>query len=612
MCGITGYIGHRGAVYIALDELKRLEYRGYDSAGVAYPHPGGLRILKLAGKIANLTHTLEPGDDTAASAIAHTRWATHGGPTDDNAHPHTDCHRSLAVVHNGIIENYIELTERLQSKGHRFLSETDTEVIAHLIEDELSSGDYDLQEAVRRGVRHLRGSFAIAVICQDAPERIVVARQDSPLVLGKGDNENFIASDIPALLPFTRRVIVLEDGDTASVSSESIAVHDGEGRSIERTEMFVDWDAAAAEKGGYSHFMLKEIHEQPTAIAETLRGRLHGDNTVEFTNLQWTTEEWRAFERIAIVSCGTAYHAGLVGKHVFEKLLRRPVEVHFASEFRYGDPILPPNTLAMVISQSGETADTLAALRMCKSAGVNTLGVVNVVGSSIARECDQVAYTQAGPEISVASTKAYSAQVTMMYLLALHIARIQGAADLDLLRLYGQSLRALPNRMETAMRVEEPIRELATVCRNCPWMFFLGRGLDSAVALEGALKIKEVAYMPTQESPAGEMKHGPLALIEPGVAAVFVATRRSVREKILSNMKEVKARGGMAIAVVYEGEDLLNKVADVVIELPRLDPEFMSAPLAVLPLQLLAYYVALERGCEIDQPRNLAKSVTVE
>jgi glucosamine--fructose-6-phosphate aminotransferase (isomerizing) len=609
MCGITGYIGPRNGIELAIDQLHRLEYRGYDSAGIAFPQNGGLRVIKSEGKIARLESLLE-GEKTAAfTAVAHTRWATHGKPSHDNAHPHTDCTGRVAVVHNGIIENYLELRHALQSRGHAFSSETDTEVIAHLIEEQL---EHDLPEAVRKVLPQLRGSYAIAVLSTVDRDKIVVARKDSPLIIGLGEGENFVASDIPAVMRYTRRVIVLEDGEMAVVTRDSAQVMRMDGTPITREPMEVTWDESSAEKGGYPHFMLKEIHEEPRTLRDTLRGRISQDGLVAFSDLSLSPEELRRFKRILITACGTALHAGMVGKIFYERLLRRPVDIWFASEFRYGDPIVDEETLAIIISQSGETADTLAALRACKEHGATTLGIVNVVGSSIAREAHHVLYTYAGPEICVASTKAYITQLAVLYLLGIYLAQLEGRVSDSEARQMVREVQSLSDKVERVLQGEEQIIELARRLAPSTCFFYLGRGYDYAVSLEAALKLKEISYIHAEAYPAGEMKHGPLALVEPGVTVVAFATQPNTFEKMVSNMKEVKAREGFVLAVAPEGEEhILHQVADEVISIPPVHPAFAPV-VSIVPMQLLAYYIARERGCEIDQPRNLAKSVTVE
>lgn len=591
------------------DQITRLEYRGYDSAGVAYGTETGIGILKKAGKLNNLEQLIENEKPVAHIAMAHSRWATHGGPTDENAHPHYDHTGRIAVIHNGIIENYYELGEALRAKGHTFRSETDTEVAAHVIGEEYEqTGQF--VEAVRRAVRKLRGAFAMVVMCIDEPDKIVTVRNASPLILGVGQGENFLASDIPALLPYTRDIIVMDEGDLAVVTRELIYLEDAEGRPKLPKKVHVDWDIESAEKGGFEHFMIKEIMEQPQSVRQCLAGRLLKDETVTLPDT-FQTEEWKQFERVIVLACGTAYHAGLLGKYIFESLLRIPVEVHYASEFRYNNPILRANDLVLVISQSGETADTLAALRVAKDAGVKTLGIVNVVGSSIARECDAVLYIQAGPEISVASTKAYTAQAAVLTLVALYMAQHR-AADKEKYRRLIAELEKLPEHIEACLKLNDEIIEIAKAIQDTPLIFFLGRGADAAAAMEGALKMKEIAYIPTQESPAGEMKHGPLALVTRGVVAVFGVTNPSTREKVISNIKEIKARGGTVVAVVLESDSMTPVEADYVIRIPQIDSHAIAAMVSVVPLQLLAYHVARFKGCEIDQPRNLAKSVTVE
>jgi len=635
MCGITGYIGHQSAVEIALTNLKRLEYRGYDSAGVAFPDGSKIdpkiQIVRATGKIVNLEHKLAEADSEAVwqahSAIAHTRWATHGRPTEANAHPHSDESGRLAVVHNGIIENYAELRRELIELGFHFTSETDTEVLPHLIERERrSAGNEHSAQAVAAAIRSalnlVTGSYAIAVLSQDAPDTLFVARKDSPLVIGMGDGENFIASDIPAVMRYTRRVVLMQDGDVATITANSVTITGLDGVPVEREPMQVTWDDAAAEKGGYEHFMLKEIFEEPRTVRDTLRGRLTEDGRITLPGLPFSPADWQRFKRITLVGCGTAYNAGVVGKRLFEQLLRRPTEVGIASEFRYSDPLVDAETLVVLISQSGETADTLAAMREAKAKGATTLAVVNVVGSTLARDADAVLLTQAGPEIGVASTKAYLAQLTALTLLGLYLAQnlfdenpegLNGTARGGTSRTQAQfaaALREVPVQIETCLQREKEIAALAESLSRHSSFFYLGRGYDFAASLEAALKLKEISYLHAEAYPAGEMKHGPLALVEPGVAVIGFCTQELTFEKMVSNLKEVKAREGTVIAVVRDGAEVPD-CADAVISVPPTLDALMPI-LAMVPMQLLAYHVARVRGCEIDQPRNLAKSVTVE
>lgn len=628
MCGITGYVGARPAVETALNNLKRLEYRGYDSAGVAYPNCTGISIVRAAGKIANLEQALTGTPHAAHIAIAHTRWATHGRPNEVNAHPHRDCSGQIAVVHNGIIENYAELRRELLAAGHRFTSETDTEVLAHLIESHLPAHTpgtlmdaETFATAVRAALHQVTGSYGIAVISQAVPDAIFVARKDSPLVIGLGEAENFLASDIPAVMRYTRSVLLLEDGDFATLSAQNVAVTDLRGAPVEREALEVTWDDAAAEKNGYPHFMLKEINEEPRTIRDTLRGRLGANDTVSLPNIPFTAADWQRFRRLSIVGCGTAYHAGVVGKRLFEQILRRPVEVTVASEFRYSDPLVGEDTLVILISQSGETADTLAAMREAKSKGATTLAIVNVVGSSLARDADAALLTQAGPEIGVASTKAYLAQLTALSLLCLFLAQLQADSPASAegagaslaapaFPEFAAALRELPTLIEECLRREPQIAALAESLAGHNSFFYLGRGYDFAIALEAALKLKEISYLHAEAYPAGEMKHGPLALVEPGVAVIGFCTQPGTNEKMVSNLKEIKAREGTVISVIRDGDPTPDG-SDAVLSVPPTLDALMPI-VAMVPMQLLAYHVARVRGCEIDQPRNLAKSVTVE
>jgi len=609
MCGIAGYVGPKNAVNVVFDQLKRLEYRGYDSAGVAYLNGSNIGILKRAGKLTNLGTLLDEEKPESHTAIAHSRWATHGAPTDENAHPHYDRYEKIALIHNGIIENYLELKGELKANGHEFQSETDTEVASHVIGAEYAKGK-SLEEAVRAAVKRFRGAFSFVVVAVDSPGTIVAARSASPLVIGMGTGENMLASDIPALLPYTREVAILENDRIAVITTESIKIMDFDGREEPIKPFHVDWDITAAEKGGFEHFMLKEIYEQPDVIRQALAGRISPDGSVRLGGM-FSDTVLQDIDRVNIIACGTAYHAGLMGKRLFEDMLRLPTDVFFSSEFRYGDPLLSPKSLAVFISQSGETADSLAALRLCKLRRIRTLGIVNVVGSSIARECDRTVFTQAGPEISVASTKAYIAQTVVLMVLALHIAQVREVPGVMVNEIV-REMNMLDEHAEEVLKVEESVKEIAKQFKNSKLVFFLGRNADACVALEAALKLKEIAYIPTQECPAGEMKHGPLALIEPGVLAVFGATDESVREKLLSNIKEIQARGGTVLAITTTDDNSLDEVAENVIKVPKTVSSYLNAVLSAIPLQLLAYYMAKELGCEIDQPRNLAKSVTVE
>ncbi len=608
MCGIAAYVGHRSAVPIVVDQLRRLEYRGYDSAGVAaMTHELG--VIKTRGKLASLATLADGAFPEARSAVAHTRWATHGAPTTPNAHPHPDCDGKIVVCHNGIIENYSELRDRLIASGHCFASETDTEVIPHLIEEHFRRLG-NLEAAFRAALGELRGSFAIGVISAHDPGLLLAARQDSPLVVGLGDDEYFLASDIPAVLPYTRRVLVMEDGDIAVIRAQGMALSSLAGEPRSREPILVTWDAAAAEKDGYEHFMLKEIHEQPASIRATLRARIRGER-VHLPDLSLAPERIGRLERIYLVGCGTAYHAGLVAAQTWERRLRIPVIADLASEFRYRDPVVDDRTLVVLISQSGETADTLAAMREARRLGAVTVGIVNVVGSSLAREADSVLLTQAGPEICVASTKAYTSQLTALALLGYRLAAVRGVLDSATEAECVRALLALPAQMEAILAGADALVETAASLLDCHDFFFLGRGFDYAVAQEAALKLKEISYRHSEALAAGEMKHGTLALVTPEVSAVCLATQPALREKLMSNLREVSARGARVVAVVRESDEEFEACADWVIPIPETRDELMPV-LAIVPLQLLAYHIARASGCEIDQPRNLAKSVTVE
>ncbi len=609
MCGIVGYLGKKKAVPILVDNLKRLEYRGYDSAGVAIIKDSSLVVEKSVGKLSKLETMVMPKDYPSTIGIGHTRWATHGKPSDINAHPHTDCKGEIALVHNGIIENYLELKEELINRGHKFLSETDTEVIVHLIEESYQG---DLLEAVRSAVKRLEGSYAIAVVSSKEPERIVVARKDSPLILGIGEGEYFVASDIPAVLNYTRNIWILENGELGEITPSGCKVYDLEGNERKKEVMVVSWDISMAEKGGYPHFMIKEIHEQPNALRETFRGRVGTDGLVRLDFKNITVEELKNLKKLYFVACGTAYHAGLVGKYLIERFVRIPVEADIASEFRYRDPIFEKDSLMIVISQSGETADTLAALRMAKENGVKVVAICNVVGSSIARESDDVLYTYAGPEIAVASTKAYTSQLMVIYLLMLLLAQVKGTLPLDKIRDFVDDLRRIPDIASEVLKGLEPaIIDFSKRYYKAHDVFFIGRGLDYALSLEGALKLKEISYIHAEAYAAGELKHGPLSLLEEGVPVICLATQGYLLDKMISNIKEVKAREAIAIGFGIEGTEDLKNVCDEVFYIPKVNDIYASV-ITVIPLQLIAYYMAKERGCDIDQPRNLAKSVTVE
>ena len=612
MCGIVGYTGKKEACAVIIDGLKKLEYRGYDSAGVALQKNGRLVIAKGAGSVADLEAKLGDQFKAVTVGIGHTRWATHGRPTDENAHPHSSCDDEIALVHNGIIENYRSLRQWLiDEKGHKFHSETDTEVLAHLVEEYYAG---DLLAAGRMSLSMVEGSYGLVVLSSHEPGRIICARQDSPLIIGLGEGENLVASDIPALLAHTRRTIILEDGELASITAQKVDIYNADGCLIEREVFTVTWDIEAAEKGGYDHFMLKEIMEQPAAVKETMRQRI--DTTtgkVNLSELDFTAKELSSLEKIHIVACGTAYHAGLLGKAVIEKLAGIPVEVDVASEFRYRQPLLKEKQLVIVISQSGETADTLAALRLARQKGLKVLAITNVVGSSVSREADQVLYTWAGPEIAVASTKAYLTQLVALYLVALYLGEARGSIEPELAAEIVSGLKSLPGHLKTILS-EESLSSLRPYCDHlAKWesAFFVGRNLDYPVALEGALKLKEISYIHAEAYPAGELKHGPLALIVRGIPVIAIATQKAVLDKTLSNIHEVNARDGAVFAITQEGFEDVARQVDSVFYLPSIN-DILAPVLSVVPTQLIAYYTALARGCSIDKPRNLAKSVTVE
>jgi|SRR5579872_5013681 len=617
MCGIVGYIGDRKAVPIILDGLRRLEYRGYDSAGIAvFNGSGKLTVRRASGKLRNLEDTLRLEPVDGPYGIGHTRWATHGRPTEENAHPHRDCHGDIVVVHNGIVENYLPLKQQLASEGHIFITETDTEVIAHLVEKYFEGS---LEEAVRTAVKQLSGVFALAVISSSDPNKIVAARSGPPVVIGLGEGEYFVASDVPAILSHTRDMFFLDDGDVAILTPEGVHLTDFNGKPIRRQVSHILWDPIMAEKGGYKHFMLKEIFEQPRAVRDTMLGRVGQESGRVFLDeMDISPREFREFKEVKIVACGTSWHAALAGKFMIEKLARIPVEVDYGSEFRYRDPILSKDTLTVVISQSGETADTLAAQREAKQKGSKTLAICNVIGSMITREAAGALLTHAGPEIGVASTKAFTCQLTALYILALHLAQVREKISPEDARSLVQELIRIPGKLETVLGHEAIYDELVKALFRASDFLFLGRGIHFPIALEGALKLKEISYIHAEGYPAGEMKHGPNALIDENLPAVVLATRdpesedsRIRYDKTLSNIQEVKARGGIVVAVACEGDEEVAKVADHLITVPRSN-ELLLPILEIVPLQLLAYHIAVRRGCDVDQPRNLAKSVTVE
>ncbi|HEX8190841.1 MAG TPA: glutamine--fructose-6-phosphate transaminase (isomerizing) [Pyrinomonadaceae bacterium] len=619
MCGIVGYVGNKQVVPVILDGLRKLEYRGYDSAGIAVVDEGHqLDIRRAEGKLRNLEEAirLKPLDGTYG--IGHTRWATHGRPTEENAHPHRDCTGRVVVVHNGIIENYIQLKDRLRNSDHVFVTETDTEVVAHLVEEYLREED-SFEKAVGRAVRDLRGIFALSIISTEEPDTIIAVRQGPPVVIGLGDGEYFVASDVPPILQHTRDVFFLGDGELAVLTKDSVRVTDFDGDAVEPHIQRITWDPIMAEKGGFKHFMLKEIYEQPRAVRDTVQGRVSLDTgRVYMDEMDITPEEFRSFDRVLIAACGTSWHAGLAGKYMIEQLARVPVEVDYASEFRYRNPVMSDRTLLVVISQSGETADTIAALREAKLLGSKVLAICNVQGSMITRESDGTILTHAGPEIGVASTKAFTSQMIALYLFAMYLGQLRGTLSDAESRRHAQQLAELPVKIEHLLSESDELEELAREFHRATDFLYLGRGINFTVALEGALKLKEISYIHAEGYPAGEMKHGPNALIDERLPVVVVNPREGgdhaseLRyEKTHSNIVEVKAREGVVISVLTEGDEMSSKVSDHVIEIPE-SSDLLSPILAIIPLQLLAYHIAVRRGCDVDQPRNLAKSVTVE
>lgn len=609
MCGIVGYIGGREAADFLMDGLTKLEYRGYDSAGIAVYHDGAIAVRKKKGRLVNLAEEVKVHPVVGTIGIGHTRWATHGGPSDLNAHPHTDEAGNFAIVHNGIIENYMELKEELLEKGYRFKSETDSEVVAHLCADMY---DGDFTQTVQRVLARLRGSYSLVFMSRFEPDKIICSKKDNPLIIGLGEGENYIASDIPAILSYTRKTYIMNDGEIAIVKKDNVWVTDLEGNPISKKVFEVNWDAEAAEKGGYEHFMLKEIYEQPKAIKDTMGSRVSEDGShVQFEELNWTTEDVTSIGKIMITACGTAYHAGLLAKYFIEKLARIPVEVDIASEYRYRNPLTDSKTLCIVISQSGETIDTLAALKEAKRLGARSLAITNVVGSSISREADQVAYTWAGPEIAVASTKAYTTQLVTLLLLALYMGRLNGTLTADEESRILHDLTAVPDLCRKIFECADEIKTMCSSFEGREDVFFIGRSMDYGLAMEGALKLKEISYIHAESYAGGELKHGTLSLIEEGVPVIALATQKDVEEKMISNIKEVKARDAYVIGVVQEGDTEVRKTVDTLITVPASD-NFVVPIMAIIPLQLLSYYIAVSRGNDVDKPRNLAKSVTVE
>ncbi|MFL6415108.1 MAG: glutamine--fructose-6-phosphate transaminase (isomerizing) [Bryobacteraceae bacterium] len=616
MCGIVGYIGSREAAPVIVDGLRRLEYRGYDSAGVAvFSDEKCLEVRRASGKLCNLEEVIRTNPLSGVYGIGHTRWATHGRPTEENAHPHRDCTGEIVVVHNGIVENYLQLRKQLTAEGHAFKTETDTEVLAHLVEKHLRGNK--LEDAVRKALKEISGVFAISVIATSDPSKIIAARSGPPVVVGLGKGEFFVASDVPAILNHTRDMIFLNDGDLAILTPDGITLTDFDGRKVQRSMSHILWDPISAEKGGYKHFMLKEIFEQPRAIKDTLIGRVGLDTGRVFLDEIGIPEaDFRQFQQVKIVACGTSWHAGLAGKFIIERLARLPVEVDYGSEFRYRNPIIPANTLTIVISQSGETADTLAALREAKAKGSKTLAICNVVGSMITREASGTLLTHAGPEIGVASTKAFTSQIAALLLLGIYMGQVKETLDSEVA--FAQELAEIPSKLEQVLAQSEIYEAMAKSLSKAQDFLYLGRGIHFPIALEGALKLKEISYIHAEGYPAGEMKHGPNALIDENLPVVVLATRDPLSkesqvqyDKTLSNIQEVKARSGVVVAIACEGDEEVAKMADHLITIPVTRELFLPL-LEMIPMQLLAYHIAVRRGCDVDQPRNLAKSVTVE
>ena len=613
MCGIIGYIGSKPVVPVLLEGLRRMEYRGYDSAGVAVVSPEGIALRRSAGKLANLEHAIDAQPVDGLYGVGHTRWATHGRPTEENAHPHRDCTGRIVVVHNGIIENYLELKRELQSQGHAFTTETDTEIVAHLVEREMQTDG--LENAVRRALKLMRGMFALVLVSVDDPEKIVAVRNGPPIVVGLGRDEFFVASDIPAILAHTRDVVFLGDEEMAVITRSGVTFTDFAGRAVSKTTQRVMWDPIAAEKGGHKHFMLKEIYEQPAAARDTILGRVSLDQGHVFLEeVNISDETFRALQKVTIVACGTSWHAGLVGKYLIEALAQIPVEVDYGSEYRYRNPIVADRELAIAITQSGETADTLAALREARRKGASSVAICNVVGSMATREAQGTVYTHAGPEIGVASTKAFTSQLVALQLLALYLAQVRKTLTPNEIRAHIGQLLQMPQILEQTLRASAATEKVAERFYNRSDFLFLGRGINYPIALEGALKLKEISYIHAEGYPAGEMKHGPIALIDEQMPVVAVAPDDHVFEKMIGNVQEAKARGGSVIAVTTAGDSRMAGVLDahdVILPMPATTP-LLTPIVMTIPLQLLAYHIAVRRGCDVDQPRNLAKSVTVE
>ena len=613
MCGIIGYIGSKPVVPVLIDGLRRMEYRGYDSAGVALVSPEGISLRRSAGKLINLENAIRAAPVDGLYGVGHTRWATHGRPTEENAHPHRDCTGRIVVVHNGIIENYLELKRELQSQGHEFKTETDTEIVAHLVEREMR--DDGLELAVRRALTFMRGMFALVLVSVEDPEKIVAVRNGPPIVVGFGDDEFFVASDIPAILSHTRDVVFLGDEEMAVITRTGVVFTDFGGKAVSKTTQRVLWDPIAAEKGGHKHFMLKEIYEQPAAARDTILGRVSLDSgRIFLADLNVSDDTLRALDKVTIIACGTSWHAGLVGKYLIEALAHVPVEVDYGSEYRYRNPIIAKNELAIVITQSGETADTLAALREARRKGASSIAICNVVGSMATREADGTVYTHAGPEIGVASTKAFTSQLVALQLLALYMAQARGSLSPEAIRRHIGELLLIPQVLEQAIKASAATERVAEKFYNRTDFLFLGRGINYPIALEGALKLKEISYIHAEGYPAGEMKHGPIALIDERMPVVAIAPNDHVFEKMTGNVQEAKARGGSVIAITSDGDDRMAGILDkddVMLSMPETTP-LLTPIVMTIPLQLLAYHIAVRRGCDVDQPRNLAKSVTVE